>query len=633
MVAGTVAAGTAGAKPIGARYVSVRSPNGRAGLTIGLDAGRPTWAVDYDRKPVLLPSGLGLWLADGRLLGASVSLVSTSRSRHTGLWQPKFGAASSCDESHDELTLRLFDSAADRHFDLVARAYDSGVALRYRMADAPVRLMGERTQFRFAADARLYASRDEGEYQICRPSELAPEPWPPLTGSSDPMGLADVPVTVDVGNGLYAQLGESDRLHYPRLMLKAQADALVTCLMRFPARATGWGGPGDTPAEPEFDMAAGQATPWRVLLLADSATTLIEQAGLIPTLATPGLIVDESWIRPGRAIRIRAPYSTQGGLDVVDFAASHRLEYVEYDAHWYGDGTDASDALTPLPDLDLQRIIDYARARGIGMILYVDRVAATRQLADICRTYSAWGVAGIKFGFVWEGRCSDNDFIFDLLKTCADYKLLVNLHDNLRPAGLERTLANYVALEGVRGNEQFPPARHNVTLAFTRMLAGPLDYTICYANEKNQTTNAHQLAMAAVYYNPLTFLYWYDTPAKYAEAPFPELAWFDRCPTTWDETRALSGVIGEHVVIARRKGREWFLGALANEASHRITIGLDFLGDGAWTAQIFRDGDITHPLYLTPVVIEAKDVGRATRLTLELAASGGQAILFSPKDI
>jgi alpha-glucosidase len=233
---------------------------------------------------------------------------------------------------------------------------------------------------------------------------------------------------------------------------------------------------------------------------------------------------------------------------------------------------------------------------------------------------------------MWEGRQSDVDFIFKVVKAFGERQMLVNLHDDLRPAGLERTLPNYVALEGVRGNEQFPPARHNVTLAYTRAIAGPIDYTICYANEKNQTTNAHQLAMAAVYYNPLTFLYWYDTPDKYAGKAWPDLAWFDECPTTWDETRALAGEIESHVVVARRKGNRWFVGALTNENSRSVTIDLDFLGTGDWLATHYRDGALTHPTYLTPVVVEKQHVSADESLTLSLNAAGGQAIMFTQKE-
>jgi alpha-glucosidase len=257
-----------------------------------------------------------------------------------------------------------------------------------------------------------------------------------------------------------------------------------------------------------------------------------------------------------------------------------------------------------------------------------------RQRDAILSTYKAWGVAGIKFGFVWEGRQSDNRFIVDLIRACGEHGLLVNLHDNLRPAGLERTYPNYVALEGVRGNEQFPTARHNVTLPFTRAVAGPIDYTICYAHERNQTTNAHQLAMAAVYYNPLTFLYWYDTPAKYAGKPWPELAWFDDCPTVWDETRALAGRVGEYVVVARRHGDRWFLGAMTNETPRVLKIPLSFLGKGVRQARVFADGPAGGKANQTPVVLSEIRVGPGdVVLTLDLKPSGGQAVLFEAPEV
>jgi alpha-glucosidase len=264
------------------------------------------------------------------------------------------------------------------------------------------------------------------------------------------------------------------------------------------------------------------------------------------------------------------------------------------------------------------------------MILYVDRVPAMRQLDAIVKTYRDWGVAGIKFGFVWEGRQSDGDFIYDLLKKCGEHRLLVNLHDNLRPAGLERTLPNYIALEGVRGNEQFPTATHNCTLPFTRALAGPIDYTICYANPRNQTTNAHQLALAVIYYNPLTSLYWYDEPAKYAGRAWPDLAFLDECPTSWAETVALSGEIGEHAVVARRAndGR-WFVGAITNEQPRRLSIDLGFLGGGRWRVRRFADGGPAPVAWQTSVLLSDETTDAAGTLDMTLAPAGGQAIILA----
>jgi alpha-glucosidase len=607
----------------------VRSPGGR--LSLALQAGAAlTWSVREARQgAVLEASDLGLVLADGRRLGSGASLVSVRRRSVRAAWTAPYGVRRQSADHCEELTASFRDPGTGLAFAVVARAYDHAVAVRYVLG-AAARLQGELTAFRFPAGAQIVASRDEGEYQVAAPRDLDPAPHPELTGSSDRGPLADLPLLAKLADGIHVLVAESDRLGYPRAMLRRgdDAGALAIHLMRFPGRATGYSGPGDTPAEPAFDMRPGQATPWRLLLVADTAASLIAHGDAVATLASPNRLGDVGWIRPGRAYRIRT-YTTQGGLEAVDFAARRRLEYVEFDAHWYGDGTDDSDATRPIPAIDIEKIIAYGRARGVGLILYVDRAPAMRQLDALVRTYQRWGVAGVKFGFVWEGRASDNAFIYDLVKRCGEHRLLVNLHDNLRPAGLERTLPNLVTIEGVRGNEQFPTARHNVTLPFVRNVAGPMDYTICYAHERTRTTNAHQLAMAVVYYSPLVFLYWYDTPAKYA-AGFPELAFFDACPASWDETVGLDGAVGEFAVVARRAGGRWFLGAMTNEQARRLSVPLRFLGPGRWRARIFADGRPGAEPRLTPVEITAREVVAADTLDLALSPSGGQAVIFEP---
>jgi alpha-glucosidase len=627
--------GHAGAAP--ETPLQVASPNGRLVVTLAPPQATepfPCWSARLDGQPILEPSRLALVLDDGELLGPRARFLRHRMREHVGQWRPVYGIAERYNATYNELEASFQDSQRGLGFAIRIAAHDNGFAVRYVLLESRQRLLqlgGEATCFRFPNGSHAWSSRDEGEYVVSAPGELAPVPHPDLTPSTDPGPLADPPLYVVTPQGIALNVCESDRLHYPRTMFRgAGRDTVVTHLMHFPGRATGYSGPGDTHAAPVFSVETPFATPWRVVLVAREPAKLLEHAGLIQTLATPNRLGDVSWIRPGRAFRIRKPYTTERALACVEFAAKRRLEYVEFDAHWYGDGTDPSDATVPIPGLDMARIIAAAKAKGIGMILYVDRVPAMRQLDAIVRTYRDWGVAGIKFGFVWEGRQEDTDFIYAMLEKCAQHRLMVNLHDNLRPAGLERTLPNYIALEGVRGNEQFPTARHNASLPFTRALAGPIDYTICYANERNQTTNAHQLAMAAVYYNPLTFLYWYDEPDKYAGRDWPELHWFDECPTTWDQTVALGGAIGEYVVVARRRGRRWFLGAMTNERGRHLSIPLRFLGAGAWRATIYADGAAATVAHRTSVTITRREVSPQQTLELVLAPSGGQAILFEP---
>lgn len=580
---------------------------------------------------------LALRLADGSLLGPGARVEGVSQSSHRGTWTPPYGTSASFDESYNELEVRMRDPRRAIRFAILVRAHDHGFAMRYRIDEAPqgkLALAGEASLFVLPQGCRVWSSRDEGDYLVSAPQDMDPVPDPPLTRSSYPGPMADLPLTIATSEQLFLSIAESDRLDFPRLAFRPgpAANSIIAHLMRFPGRATGWSGPGDTPPEISFEVAVPSSTPWRVVTVARSEAELADRAGLPAIFASPCRLKSTEWIKPGKAIRVRVPYTTQRALDCVDFARRHKLAYIEFDAHWYGDGTDPGDATVPIAGLDMERITQSARAAGVGVLLYVDRVPAMRQLPDILQRYRMWGVAGIKFGFMWEGRQQDTRFINHLVEACGQAGLLVSLHDDLRPAGLERTWPNYVALEGVRGNEHFPTARHNVTLPFTRCVAGPIDYTICYGQDRNRTTNAHQLAVALVYYSPLTFLYWYDEPARFNTGRWDELRWFDECPTSWDESRTLSGAIGEHVVMARRSGARWFLAAMTNEQARTQKVALGFLEarHQRWKATLFIDGDSADEVWRTPVRIEEREVGPGDMLKLRLAPSGGAAVMLSP---
>lgn len=607
----------------------IASPDGR--VTVSIDPAGPNWSVTVAGREVVAPSPLALLLAEGGRLGPGAIAGRITRRRITGSWTPAYGIRSRYDQACGELTVEMEDRARKIRFALVARAYDSGAAIRFRLLSAPtpgVTLTGEDIEFRLPADAVIYASRDEGGYQRTVQTRVDPVAHPDLTGSSDHGAFADTPLTAQLPDGTTLLVTESDRRHYPRTMFRSTRQGIATRLMRYPGRATGYSGPGDTQPEERFTVPVPFATPWRLVIAAPTPGKLVERQDLVPTLASPNELGDVGWVKPGRLVRIR-DYTTQAGLDTIDFAVKRKLDYVMWDAHWYGDGTDPSDATYAIPAIDIRRVIDYARSKGLGMILYVDRVPAMRQLDAIVKTYRDWGVAGIKFGFVWEGRQSDVDFIERLVRKCGEHRLMVNLHDNLRPAGLERTLPNYVALEGVRGNEQFPTAGHNCTLAFVRALSGPIDYTICYANPKNQTTNTHQMALAAIYYNPLTSLYWYDKPDKYAGRAWPELAFLDECPTSWAETVSLGGAIGEHAAVARRaRDGRWFVGIITNERARSLSIDLAFLRAGTWRLRRFADGAAGDQAWATPVELSTQQVDARTRLDVRMAASGGQALIL-----
>jgi alpha-glucosidase len=343
--------------------------------------------------------------------------------------------------------------------------------------------------------------------------------------------------------------------------------------------------------------------------------------------------------------------STEGGKALVDFAVKRRLQYIHFDAGWYGpEGSKSSDAtkvsLDPArnrnPDaLNLPEVIAYAKEHGIGVMLYVNQRALYQQLDEILPLYKSWGIIGVKFGFVMVGSQFWSSWMHEAVKKCAKYGLMVDIHDEYRPTGFSRTYPNLMTQEGIYGNEEFPDATHNVTLPFTRFTQGAADYTICYYRQKwdkptqpdtgfgltnvklLKTTSAHQLAIAVVYYSPLQFMYWYDRPSESQDEP--ELEFFDRVPTVWDDTTVVHGEIGKYITMARRSGDDWFVGTMTNNDARKLTIPLSFLPNGkTFIAHIYYDDPKVKTR--TKVGVKTMKVTNKSVINADLPASGGQAV-------
>jgi alpha-glucosidase len=318
----------------------------------------------------------------------------------------------------------------------------------------------------------------------------------------------------------------------------------------------------------------------------------------------------------------------------VDFAARRGLQYLEFDAGWYGhEYSDDSDATRVSVDplrlqkdpayqgLDLPEVIRYAKSKGIGVLLYVNRRALERQIDDVLPLLKRWGVSGVKYGFVNVGSQQWTRWLYSAVEKAAAHHLMVDIHDEFRPTGMSRTWPNLLTQEGIRGNEEFPDATHNTVMPFTRFLAGAADYTICWTSARLKNTAAHQLALSVVYYSPFQFVYWYDRPMNVKEDD-PALGILDRVPTVWDETRVLDGRPGEFAVVARRSGQRWFVGAITNTSARTVTVPLDFLPAGRQVeARVYREGAAARE-----VVVETKRVDSSSRLELQLAANGGAAV-------
>jgi alpha-glucosidase len=278
-------------------------------------------------------------------------------------------------------------------------------------------------------------------------------------------------------------------------------------------------------------------------------------------------------------------------------------------------------------DFNIPELTAYAATKGIGVFVYVNQRALVQQLDSILPVYKKWGIKGIKFGFVQVGNQYWTTWLHEAVKKCAQYGIMVDIHDEYRPTGFSRTYPNLLTQEGIRGNEEMPDAIHNTILPFTRFLAGPADYTICYYNTRVKNTHAHQLALSVVFYSPLQFIYWYDQPSAYQGEP--EIEFFDKVKTVWDDTKIIDGKPGEYITVARRSGAEWFVGSITNTESRKITVPTDFLEKGKkYNVKMFQDDDKIQTR--TKVSVTEKNIKAGDVLRFDLKESGGVAVHISP---
>jgi alpha-glucosidase len=553
-----------------AAEIPVRSPNGEVMFVFSLDpSGTPRYRITHHGKSVVLDSRLGFEAADKtKNLLDGFELNGTRERSEDTTWKPVYGERSVIPDRYSELTVQLRHRATGARIDVVARAYDEGVAFRYE-APAPKRVIdgsalsfvftAERTEFRFPEGTYGYEEHGtEGEYARVLIPAIKPD--------------CERPLTVEFSDGRSASLVEAALDRYPRMLLSPSPFTPGALASALSGAAT---------------LAAPGVTPWRAFIVGDRPGDLVERNYLVVNLNAPCALADTSWIKPGKAIR-ETSLSTPGGKACIDFAVEHGFRYVLYDAGWYGNEyDDKADArgvnldqkrvgsIANHPGLDLAEVIAYGKARGIGIFLYVNRRALERQLDELFPLYEKWGVAGVKFGFVNVGPQEWSTWVHEAVRKAAAHRLLVDIHDNYRPTGFTRTYPNLLTQEGVRGNEHMPTATHNATLPFTRGPAGPSDYTICIYDSRVKPTRAHQLALAVTNYSPLQLLYWYDKPARFDGAP--ELAFLDHVPTVWDETKVLSDKIGSLATLARRSGDEWFIGTLTGATPHELALSLSFL--------------------------------------------------------
>ena len=591
-----------------ASATTVQSPNGRFAIELSTaEGGRPTYRVLWRGGEIIKPSGLGFVL-DGdndwtRGFGP-LTEFNLSESNHT--WKPVSGERSVIRDRYDGATVGYSreDGAA---FRLEVRAYDEGVAFRYIIDKGPggdtLHIASEQTEFQFTADHDVWAvTSAQGLYSKIKLSESRHS--------------LERPCVLETAEGRVIAVAEAALVDYARMRVR-RPDGSNTALV---SRLHG-------PVVSKLPL----TTPWRVVMAGDTAGELLENNHLILNLNAPSKISDTSWIKPGKVIR-DVTLSTQGGIDCVDFAVEYGLEYIEFDAGWYGpQDREESDARTvSRRGLDLQKVLKYAKQHDIGVILYVNRRHLESQLDELLPVYKEWGIAGIKFGFVQHGSQKWTAWLHDAIRKCAEYGMIVDVHDEYRMTGVERTYPNFLTAEGIGGDETRPPHEQALANLFTRMIAGPADHTFCYYAGFVQDTSSHasQLAKSVCFFSPLQFLFWYDQPSQMSKDQ--ELEFFTHLPVTWDELKVLESKIGTYATIARRSGKNWFVGSFNAVQSRDVKVSFDFLPKGKkYTAHIYSDDDSANTR--TNVGIERRVVTAGSVFETHLSKQGGVAIRLTPK--
>ena len=610
---------------------TLQSPNGKYQFTFSQKEGKLLYSLDYAGKSVveagelgvnidnhLVESAMGIPVDNSNVWTHGMEVTSVDRRSEDNTWKPVYGEYAQIRDCYNEMTIHLlkggkhkgsgtaYDKRQQYLLDIIVRAYDEGVAVRYHFPEATnglfMHITDDLTSFRFAPGAEAYhyawAQAHANKVKLLKSETV----W---------KDEAERPLTLHLANGLYVAIGEAALSDFSRGKLKLVEDNKLQIAMFDSA-----------------DIITAYDMPWRFIMVGEKAIDLINNKQLVLNLNAPCKIQDTSWIKPGKAFRV-CRLDMKTCMEGVDFCVDRGLQYIELDAGWYGPEMKmSSSALKVLEtrDIDMPKLCQYAKSKGIGVWVYVNQRALYQELDQLLPLYEKWGICGIKFGFVQIGSQEWTTWLHNAVKKCADHHIMVDIHDEYRPTGWSRTYPNLMTQEGIGGNEEMPDAEHNTILPFTRFLCGPADYTPCYFNGRVKNTKAHQLAMPVVYYSPITFLYWYDLPNVYKGEK--ELDFWKYCPTVWDESKALQGEIGEYIVQARRSGNDWFVGAMNGLQARDITLNTaDFLPKGKkYRVEIYNDEPSLTTRTKVASMVQTIKAGKT--LKLHLQPSGGAALRF-----
>ena len=639
----------------------VSSPNGKVKVTITTDEG-VKWSVDYDGRQVLLPSAIDIRLSQGRKTYGLGKVGKVARHAVNGSFKNPFYKKLNISDAYGQLLMYTTEK-----FTIEVRAYDDGAAYRLISSNKkPLTVTDETVEFCFGDDYQAfvpYVNDNRGGERYCYSFESYYDEAP--LSKMYPDSLAITPLAVCLPDGMKAIVMDAGVENYPGMMLKkGEGNVLKAEFAPYPLEQEigGYDRLNLVPTKRADYIAKfvkQQSLPWRAVVITERDADILN-CDMAQRLAPACRIADTSWIKPGKVawdwwnncnitgVDFPSGMNTNTYLYYIDFAAKNRVEYIIIDEGWSGKES-LMEGLSP--DIDLKRLIAYGKEKGVGIILWSSwrNLIGSNPLGGIAATeavmkhYADMGIKGFKVDFFDRDDQQVIASAYQVAECAAKYHLYLDYH-GLKPFGIQRAYPNIFNFEGVKGleNSKWEPRvgdgplhnqpRYDVTAPYLRMLAGPMDYTpgammnamkdSFFGNNDHpmsQGTRVHQMAMYTTFEAPLQMMA--DSPTKYMQNQ--ECTDFiAQIPTTFDETVALDGQLGEYTVIARRKGSVWYVAAMTDWTARDLTISLDFIGEGQHTADIFADGVNAHK-EATDYKHTKQTVTSKDRLAVHLSSGGG----------
>jgi alpha-glucosidase len=624
----------------------IESPD--SSIILHIETGdRIQWSVQHKGQRIIAPSDISLELEGAIILGQNAVVRSDRSEKFNRLINAINYTKAEIPDNYNQLTLNCRND-----YGIIFRVYNDAVAYRFfTQKKGEIIIKNEEANFNFTDDYKAFIpymwDYRDGRIFNCSFESLYTEQ---NISQFRKDSLAFLPLLVDIGNGKKVVILEADLEDYPGMFLDINQTGKgfngVYAPYPLEEKVTGI---NYIPVERADYIARTKGTrsfPWRAIIISEQDKELLNN-DIVQKLASPSRLEDISWIEPGQVawdwwnamnishVDFKAGKNTPTYKYFIDFASANKIRYIIIDGGW----SVRNDLTKVTPAMDLAEIVEYGKQKDVGVILWATWYSITQQMDTIFPLYSKMGIKGFKIDFVDRDDQKAVTSTYDIAKKAADYHLVVDYHGVFKPTGLQRTYPNVVGYEGVKGmenvkwaNEDVP--RYDLSIPFIRMIAGPMDYTpgamrnAIKANFRplnsmpmSQGTRCHQLAMYVVYEVPLQMLS--DNPTIYMKEQ-ESTDFITKVPTTFDETIALDGRVGEFAALARRNGDTWYVGAMTSWDARELTLDFSFLGDGAYKATVFSDG-INADRDATDYRREEISISSGDKIKIQLAPGGGWA--------